>query len=171
MSDRHNRIQVQHLFEETLALTTLGNVTALNDLTRVDSGRLQGSKILKMKAWCHIRSKTSGEGPIVCGFSIGLTATEIASALISDPQSNEDQTNIAANRKVFPIWVFGRLVTDSPGPSHGDPNLFRDVRFPTWRVIEGEDLHFFAFNAGGGSLTTGCVVDWGYTIVSRWERD
>ncbi len=167
------RTQVNHYFQDALALQTLASVTAILDPTRIDGSRDQGSKIMKVKAFCHIKSKTSGQGPIVCGFSTDLTATEVASALIGDPDSYDDEVGRqVSNRKVFPIWVFGNLVTDSPGPSHGDPVPFHHIKdFPQWNVVEGKGLDFFAFNADSTLLTTGTVIDWGYTIISEWMRD
>ncbi len=167
------RTAINHHFLNEIAFGALASEAAVIDGTLIDPSRLQGSKIRKLKAWCYLKSKTVDEGPVVCGFSIGATAVEVAEALVADPQRHEDVgKSEEGNRKVFPIWVFGKNVISSPGSTpNGDSHWLRDVGFPSWTVPEGVGLDFFAFNADANPLTAGGSVEWGYTAITIWERD
>ncbi len=159
---------------DSLSLGTLGGDTAITDATRIDSSREQGCVIDKMLAYSHLQAKTAGEGPLLAGFCIELSASEIAEVFSADPQRyNDPNSTEAANRRLLVVWSYGAGPTDIPGPTHGTPPIYewRDVRFPSWVIAEGEDLSYFVYNTQGTALTTGTVMDWGFLAITKWETD
>ncbi len=159
------RQQVQHLSNE-LALLTLANLTALISNTNIDASRDQGVRIKQLKVAATIKGLTAGEGPIVWGLALELTAVEIAECLLADPQAMQD-TDAAdkANRRVFPIGVF------TMDTASDDPQGFREVGFPWKEIPEESTLKFYAWNTSGAALTTGAKITWNAAVVQEWLRD
>ncbi len=167
------RTQIKHLPANKIALQTLRNFNSIFPTTPIfDSALENGQKLIKLKAYCHLRGKTSGEGPIICGVSVDLTNVRVDAAMVGDPQGfGSEADRLISNRKVFPIWVFAENITDYPGPSVGASPLLEDISLPGWTLEEGMSLEWFAYNADGTSLTTGSDVTFGGVIITRWLRD
>ncbi len=165
------RTQVLH-DEVSLAVGTLGSLAAIKADTNVDAATQQGAKIEKVRAFMEFEGKTSGQGPIGVGFCRGLDATEIAEAMIADPQHMGDAgKSEQANRAVYPIWV---IYKDSSGGLPSSTNLFniwmRGIPIPSWHVIESNAFSLFAFNRGS-ALTTGLIIGVQLSMVIRWLDD
>ncbi len=167
------RTQVIHDLDITLTLGTLAQNTALKVNAKVDNTREQGAEMEKVRAKMEWRGKTTNEGPIIVGISVDLSATEIAEALVADPQKFEDTGSAnEANRKVFPIWKIPFISTGSAVGSGADYAVteLRDVRMPSWHVMEGSFLGWWAFNVGA-ALTTGSLIHIAAGYVTKWMRD
>ncbi len=160
------RQQVEHLLN-SIALSTLANNAAIIANTKADATRDQGVRFKEFKAAYTITGLTAGEGPLIYGWATELTATEIAEAISADPQGVDDtDASDKANRKVFPVGVFGMANT-----STNEQTFYRNVRYPFKELPEGSTLKFFVFNASGATLTTGAVASVTAVVVQEWMRD
>ncbi len=158
------RQQVQHL-NNSVALLTLADVTAVIVNTNIDSTREEGVRLKQLKAGQRLTGLTDGEGPLIYGWALNATAAEIAEALVADPQFVEDVNDVdVANRKVFPVGIF------EMSRSNASQEL-REVNFPWKEIPEGATLKWFVFNASGSSLTTGATAHLFASVVQEWLRD
>lgn len=158
----------------TISAGNLASKAAVITNTKVDTNRLQGARISKVKGACHWRSKTDGDGPVIVGISAGLSATEVAAFFTADPQKIDDPGSAeTANRRVYPIWWIPEAGADQWPTGAASSRIERIINLgvPSWTIIEGEALTWFIFNAGAGSMTTGFDVDIFSIIVTTWERD
>ncbi len=162
---------MQQVLHDKVGLITLGALAALDvatiDATRIDGGHLQGMRIKRFKFGMEISGKTDGEGPILVGAAVGLTAAEIEEALEADPQgSNDTDARDKANRKVFPLMMIPRINIIPSGPV---PLI--DVPWPFKTIPEGVGLVIWAYNMSSGALTTGTTIQTWMTFVTEWLRD
>ncbi len=153
----------------SVTLGTLAQDTAATVNLKADGSRAQGIQLNRAKGHFELRDVAAGEGPIVVGFSVGLSGAEIAAAFTADPQHRDDpDASEAANRKVFPI---GSIPRDHDGSGDdGVVRLWRDFRIPRWHVIENQGVQVFALNRGG-TLTTGATLEFAGVIVFAWLND
>ncbi len=167
------RTQLNYDDEVIITLSTLGLRTAITRDSDIDSTRLQGATLRKVKASMFFDGKTTGEGPITVGLAADLSAVEIKEALGGDPQRFKDPGKAEeANRRVFPIWVIPRNATASSPTPNPDSVYLRNIGVPSWKLIEGTTLRWFAFNANSSAaLTDGTLVRISAVVVSRWEMD
>jgi len=164
---------VHHFDNANFNLGALFGRTAITQDTEIDNPRQHGVVIKKLKAAISLRNKTTGEGPIYVGLALGLNATEIAEAINADPQSIEDSAEMEqTNRKVFPIWYFGKEVTNNADNSDVFSQMFREIRdFPFRNIQQSFTLRVFAFNADVTALTSGTSIDLAFVAVEEWMRD
>ncbi len=149
-------------------MSTLANLTALIGNTNIDSSRESGVLLKQLKAAYAMVGLTAGEGPIIYGWCLNLTATEVAEAMNADPQFIEDVNDVdLANRKVFPVGIFGMGVNT---PLNADLK-YQEVHFPWKEIPEGSTLKWFVFNASGSTLTTGATALMVGSVVQVWLRD
>lgn len=143
-------------------------VTALN----IDSSRDQGASIKKVKAHFSFEGKTANQGPIIIGFSAGLTGAEITESIRADPTSFTNATEFEeARRRLYPWAVINFAATTLAGENSRDSYLDTLRDFPRWDIIEGSSLSFFAHNCGTGALTTGTDVYYETRITQEWIKD
>ncbi len=160
-----SRQQVQYLID-TITVGTLANNTAIIGNTNIDATREQGIRLKQLKAGYLLTGQTGDEGPLIYGWCLELTAVEVAEAILADPQDSED-TNAKdnANRKVFPVGIFG---VSTQIEMNRD---LKEVNFPWKEIIEGATLKWFVFNASGSTFTTGAVAHLFAATVQEWARD
>lgn len=165
-----------HVYNHSLG--TLGDKLAQTANGGVDATRFQGVKIKQMKACCTLTNFPNAEGPIVVGFAIGSNAVEIGEAMIADPQAMDDVPAVEqANRKVFPIWVFGPAQDENqfqgPVGGRGGPNMLEEINLPWKEIPEEINLNSFVWNSGegGGALSGDASVIIMTTMVTEWLRD
>ncbi len=153
-------------------LGALTSLTASTNALLIDGARDQGVKLLKLKAAISLRNKTAGEGPITVGIAIGVSAAEIAEAIVADPQGISDDPALQrSQRRVFPIWYFGKEVANTADLSEGPVKKLEDVDIP-WKMIEeGLNMFWYAFNHDSSDLTTGTSIDIVSVAVQEWLRD
>ncbi len=162
-----SRQQVQYINTE-LQVGALLNLAAISAATTLDGAREQGVRIKQMKLGMSYKNKTAGEGPIIVGIcSTTLSATEMAEALVADPQGIEDPpATEQGNRRMYPIWVI------PAGPSDDDTtHVLEEVRYPWKEMDEGSGIKIFAFNIDGNTLTTGTEITVFGPVVQEWLRD
>jgi len=114
----------------------------------------------------QFRNTSDNDGPVVFGLSVGLSDTQIAEALLADPQSMFDVVPVErANRKVFPMGII-----------HNDTdfkeNFLRTVNVPWKEIPEGETLKLWVFNAGSGALGDTTAIMYAQLVwVYDWMED
>lgn len=142
-----------------ITLSTLGAATAVTATSKIDNSRENGFRVIKTQYWVDWFGKTAVEGPLMVGIAFGVNASEIAETISDDPQSRLKDFNDAETRRpVFPLVMIPTASTDAGGvtPSQGAfPMSEITLR---WSAPEGSSVLWFAFNAGGGALTTGAGV-------------
>lgn len=168
-----NRMQVQH-GKTVLALGALVARTAITSSLTIDASRSQGVILKQLKGAWHWINKTLLEGPIIVGFSIDLSAAEVAEAINADPQHiNDIPATERANRKVFPLFQTDHAGTVGmyPDEGSGDAASYKEVNLPWKQILEGQGLQFFCFNADTTDLTTGMIIEFNWVAVQEWLRD
>ncbi len=160
--------QIVQYLSNTVTLSTLASAAAIIVNTQIDSSREQGVRLKKM--WMPMPSwfgKTAGEGPILYGLCWELTSIELAEALNSDPQGEDDTVEVEeAGRKVI---VLGSI--PAGGTADVNPSLYERVSIPWKDVPEGSTLKFFVFNASFAALSTGTIVRFNATALAEWRDD
>ncbi len=153
-----------------LALSTLGGLTAIAVLTKVDSSRGSGAKIAKWLANVSFEGKTVDEGPFIWGLANGdFTDVEITECIQSDPQEENDVPDSErANRR---IWVIGTIDKNAVDSREYPVMKLQNFPFPWRSVEEGDNIQFWVFNADGSAITTGCVVTMRFVAVGEWLLD
>ncbi len=172
-----SRQQVQH-FSYNMSAGTLAQGAAVTANGNIDANREQGVRIKQFKAVCSITNYPNAEGPIIVGFVLGPSNTELSEAIVADPQNIHDVPAVEqANRKVFPIWSFGPESdnNNAQGPigARGGQNVYEEVNFPWKEIPEGVGLNSFVFNEGsaGGALSGDVNVFIQTVMVLEWLRD
>ncbi len=158
--------QVQYLTNE-VTIGALATLAVAGSSTNIDSARLAGMRIKKMKYAVTYKDKTAGEGPLLVGLaSVDLSNVEIQEALAADPQSPRDQPAAEqANRQVFPLVM---LPASNDVASQAQVPL-RSLRYPWKRILEGNGLKFWVQNLDGSTLTTGGLVTIFTAVVGTWD--
>ncbi len=154
------------------ALGTLGADTALIDVTKIDSSRLQGCIPRRIGYQITFSGKTAGggNGPVYVGLSVGLTAAEVAEFFVSDPQRTNDPGSIEqSQRPVVVLEVIPVAATTNVGAV--EPPRWAWMGWPGWHVIEGSSLDVFYFNDNGSAMDTGCLVDVTLQVLGDWLGD
>ncbi len=142
----------------TIALSTLGTLTAILGPSKIDASREMGFRVLRTEYWLEYEGKTDNEGPIIFGLSVDMTVSQIANAISADPQGRDpeaSEANLRAKFPIFPLKMLSEQSTESPGG--GNAIISMDVAKVGWSLPEGSHLDFFAFNLGS-ALTTGTVI-------------
>ncbi len=166
------RTQLSHQYSTGNALGTLGAATTLLVATRIDASQFQGAKIAKVKGYVSWSAKTATEGPIIWGVCAGVSAAEVTEALLADPQRMDDPgESEKGNRKVFPIGIIPAASTSSSVALAENPPFIRNWRVPSWSMLEEEAFNLFFFNRDSGALTTGTLIEFGLSVVTRWLDD
>ncbi len=138
--------------------------------TKIDSSRGQGARITKFKAAISWSGKTADEGPILVGYSTGLTSTEVKETLIANPQRSDDIPAIEeSNRKVFPVWMIPKQGTDKTA-SNSNFNMRNVTGFPWREIPEGQTLNVWAFVLSD-VIATGFQIQFQHVWVTEWMRD
>ena len=163
-----SRQQVIHnVLELDLAILPTLNVKAA--ATKIDAAREQGARIKQMKAAISWKDKPTTLGPLLVGFSVGLTELQIAEALLADPISDKSNVEAAeqANRRVFPVW----LIPAGIAVASEELTKLEEIHFPWKEIDEGVDLDFWVQNLDGSSLTGNTLVVAQIAFVTEWLRD
>ncbi len=159
--------------DEIHTLGTLGGRTADVEVTHVDATRENGLAIRKVKhALTSVTGKTAGDGPLLYGLSVNLTAAEVAECIDADPQQHEDPgSQEQSNQKVYFISAITQEMS-ALSATPDEPTRFRTLRdFPSWHVQEGQNLSSWVFNLKSSALTTGTIIKSSYWINGTWLRD
>ncbi len=151
----------------TITLSTLGAAAAIVAQSRIDAARLHGFRVLKTEYFIEATGKTSGEGPIMIGLAVDVTATGVKNAIESDPQSTGDEVGQA--EALTPVWPLKMLPKAFTNGDIGEYVSMRSVN-PGWSVPEGLGMQWWAFNMGA-SLTTGTVIRIFAKHFGVWLRD
>ena len=142
--------------------------------TIIDSARQQGCKIHKLKGSFDARGKTAAQGPVIIGFDVGLAMTEIEESYASDPQIMDDAgASERGNRKHFPVCQIPYDATGLHNTAVGQlsNNGWRNLRFPSWEILEGRGLNMYAINLGSGTLASGCIIKFTGVAITEWLDD
>ncbi len=164
---KRDEFMTYQLFRMTLS--TLASVAVIEDAAKTDTARAQGVRVKKMKIAVSYQGKTEGEGPLLVGVAHGnLSVTEIAEALNSDPQGQDQTVPMEqAQRTVMPIALIPAVGVGG----NGVPLELDDVRFPWKEVKEGTDITMWTQNLDTGALTTGTIVECHMTLLQEWLDD
>ncbi len=153
----------------SLALSTLADQTAIVGNTKIDTALQNGLFIKKIKLAATIRGLPANLGPVKYGISQGLSAAEIAEAIVADPQApNDIPAKEQATRKAFPLGTFTKT---------GDEVIevktdLREIRgFPFKHISEEQSLAIYAFNDTGAALTGTAIIKVDLLFLVRWDRD
>ncbi len=166
-------VEIQYTLQTTLTLGTLASADVIAASSKIDSSRLQGFRVSKVRWAGTYTGKTSGEGPIVYGMAANMTAAEIENAIEADPQASTEDDGRGDGSWLKPLGVISKNGTaGSLGPDGGSGEVcnFIDVK-ANWSVIEGKDFSFWAYNLHGSSLTTGSELQFATEFMGVWLRD
>ncbi len=164
MAGSRQQVQYGH---DTIAVGALATLSVATAALNIDGNRLQGVRLKQFKYAPSISAKTNTEGPLIIGLSVGLSAAEIAEALLADPQGIMDEpAGERGNRRVFPLFTVGRNQNAS-GDAGTQINAYRNVRFPWKEIPEGVNMFWFAMNLDTSTLTTGMLVDMNWVAVQE----
>ncbi len=162
------RQQVLHEDVE-IGVGTLAANTAIKVASRAIVGtNEQGFRISKMKYGVVYNGKTDGEGPVLFGASIGLTAAEITEALLAAPNHYMDEPDTErANRRVFPLewWPIDGTESSRVAAKFS----LTKVSWP-WKEIP-EGINFDWWVISDSALTSGMIVDVRGVFTGEWMRD
>ncbi len=165
---------LEQVFDDdgVLTLATLGANTAILSTSKIDSGRLQGMRVVESELSYDVVGKTATEGPIVIGVCCNMTATEVANALVADPGDKNRDTNRGKGTYIKVLGMIGRSVTGIPGATPDALLAMMKISYGKngWSVPEGKNLALFAYNMGA-ALTTGTVLNWFASHFGVWLRD
>ncbi len=117
------------------------------------------------------RGKTTLEGPLVYGFSEGLTIAEISEYFNADPQHDADPGAMEQSlRHLLVVGYIGFVTTASlfSGDRVDDYGKMEHLRWPGWECIEGETFDFFVFNRDTSALTSGTLIDGFCMMRGEW---
>ncbi len=161
------RQQVIHEDVEMGVGTLAANTAKTQSSTSLKSSNENGFKISKFKYAARYNGKTDGEGPVLFGASVGLTAAEVTEAIVAKPTHRMDEpATERGNRRVYPLewWPI-----DGDESSRIGSQTMRTVRFPWKEIPENVNLDFWVIS--DSALTSGMVVDIRGTYVGEWMRD
>ncbi len=152
--------------DTNVALGSLGAGIAVTAASKIDSARLQGFRVLRTEWYMGVTGMTTGEGPLLLGMSVGLSAAQIQGGIQGDPQRSHDVTESdQAQRPIWPLQVF-------MANADGDGTIVaQGVIKLGWSVPEGVSLNFFVINFTASALTTGAVVNVIAKHFGVWLRD
>ncbi len=166
-------MRARQLSEFTIG--TLGALTAQLSATRVDSTRLNGCRIDKIRYNVDWFGKTAGanEGPILFGYSRGMTTAEIAACFAADPQSRQDTVQLDASQSpMLVLGSVGQSTTESGNSNASGGQRMHSARFPWKEVIEGDNFHHFVFNLNpANAMATGMILSLYSELYGDWLRD
>ncbi len=153
-----------------MAIGTLGGLAALNVSTKVDAARDQGFRVVKAQTAVCWDNKTTGEGPIIVGFSANQSSTGVEECMEADPQNpNTDgggQDQFRANRACWPIAIIN--LTETNGRLAN--GAFVDIPIK-WSMPEHGDFDVWAYNNSPSPLTTGTLITVAFKLFGVWLRD
>ncbi len=154
--------------DTALGVGALAAGASIVQATKVDANRRQGVWLRKFFGAITMTGKTSGDGPIICGFNANLSAAEQAEAINADPQGAQDETESEhAARRYVPLIIFPIGFSSSPDSVH----YFRGLKMPNWKIREGEVLNTFVHNLEANALAAGTIVEFQGVLTYRWLND
>ncbi len=144
-----------------------GAITSVN--TKLDAARGQGF-FLKSFGWTgEYIAKTASEGPILWGWSLNMTATEINVKLNNDPSSDADAPARGGSMWMRPQGMirFGGTAGALHGGNGEDWVTRQNVM---WSLREGQAMNLWARNIGT-ILTDGASLNVSLDYIGKWLRD
>lgn len=153
-----------------MSLGAVAALAAVNIGTKIDAARDQGFRVMKAKTAVCWDLKTTGDGPIILGFSANQTNLGVEECLEADPQNpNTDgggQDQFRANRACWPIAMVN--VTETNGRLAN--GAFVDIPIK-WSMPEHGNFDTFAYNNGSGAMTAGMLITFATKLFGVWLRD
>lgn len=137
--------------DEVMALGTLANNTVIS--ANFDETVTERTLVLSVELTYGLDGGTQGEGPIIVGIAHSdYSSTEIQEFIQNAGAWSEgDLVNQEIARRK--IRIVGQLPRDEEDEVLNDGN---PIKTPCkWVLTTGQTLKQFAYNASGGSLTTG----------------
>ncbi len=153
-------------------VATLASLTAGLIATKIDAARLQGCTVEKLRWNADWLGKTSGvaEGPLAFGLSYDNTIAEIAAFYAADPQSQDDELELA--RSQLPIIELGRVGQSQISSLENPIVALRHGKWGGWPIREGKTLSHYIFNANPGDpFSTGMTFQLYTEILGEWRQD
>ncbi len=165
------RTQVIHHFGEASAVGALGASSTYLNATKLDGTQEQGCQIEYAQGAFWSNGKTTNDGPLVAGYSVGLTAAEVSESFLAQPKLyNDPGASEESNRRVYPMWYIDRVQTSYPVIY--EQTKIRRLPMPKWEIAEHEVLSNFIFNAEtGAAINTGMLVYIILDLVVKWLKD
>lgn len=155
----------------TITVGALASQTAVLGSSKIDASRENGFRIMKTEYEIDYRGKTASEGPVEIGFAYNQSATLIGETLADDPQSRvEDENAGETKRPVYPLEMVPYNVTNKHGTNPTVPTALRSMT-ARWSIPEGNKFDAYAYNWGGGALTTGMTITIRCKHYGVWLRD
>ncbi len=162
------RGQVLHDDIELASGTLAANTAIAVESSVIRNENQQGFRIGRFKYWQSYNGKTAGEGPIMVGVSVGLTAAEITECILARPLSDDDtDASDKANRKVYPLYIIA-ADGDEKTASNSTMNA-QHIRFPWKEIPEHVSIDWWMMS--DTAVTSGLVVDIRSVFVGEWLRD
>ncbi len=164
-------VEVQY---DEAAFVTIGALATLDVVTgvsKLDTARLNGFRVSKMKCFPKLTGKTTAEGPLIFGIAANMSAGQIEVALEADPQSSVEDNQIGDGQA---IWPLGMIPKDATGDGVDGATIFNPEGYEVklnWSVIEGKALLYWVYNPSGGTMTTGGVIHVFSQFFGVWLRD
>ncbi len=156
-------IQWDELEDPTGALAA-GSAGVIN--SRIDSGRLNGFRVLRTEYFLRVKGLSVNEGPLLVGLAHDLSAAEIQEALGADPQRSNDTT--LSPRAMRPVWPLALFENDSVG---NQKMIAQGVVKINWSIPEGTNLVWWQMNRDTDALQSGGTLNITAKHFGVWLRD
>ncbi len=167
-------INYEEAFVFPLGTLAAKDIIAL--VTKIDSARLNGFRIAKIRIAAAVTAKTAAEGPLAWGIGCNIGAASIEAAIEADPQSKVAD-NVRGDGTwiktlgIIPLEMTAGALTGTTGGGASGHAAGMDEYVVNWSVIEGQEFNVWAYNMGTGALTTGAVIHSFMEIMGVWLRD
>ncbi len=165
---------IQYDHDNSFPLSTLGANTAILGATKIDSTRLNGFRIAKVRITAAITGKTTAEGPIAWGLCCNLTAARLKAIIEADPQASTEDDEHGSGEWLMHMGMMTLATTAGPLTGGlGGPNVAaqHEEHKINWSVIAGKSFDLWAYNMSGSPLTTGAIIQSFQEIFGVWLRD
>ncbi len=157
----------------TLALGALGALDAIDQSSKVDTGRGNGFRVIRARLAAMLEAKTATEGPIVWGIGMNVNAADLEAMFEADPSSSATRILGPQRSYIMPLGIIGKPATEGALTGKGgETNIGQFVEItPNWSVPEGQNLNYWAYNMDSGALTTGTLIRIFAQLYGVWLRD
>ncbi len=151
-----------------ITIGALATVTAVIQTSRIDTAKENGFRILKTIYYAFWRGFTAGEGPIIWGYTAGMSAGNVALAIQADPAGAGPEVLTGRLQANFPVFPLGLMSAEDAAQlmvtGEGTHNM-------KWSIPEGSALNWWVFNPSGSTLTTGGTLKIVAKHFGVWLRD
>ncbi len=154
--------------DKNLVVGALAANTSIESATRIDSARINGIRMIRLKAWIAYEGKTTAEGGVIYGLNINPEGN-VGDIIEFDPQSSNDAPILGPQQRVITLGYIPKNATSQGSDGQAGPPIF-DGKI-MWSIPEGEGMNVWAYNRDNGALSTGLNISYFLEYSYVWLRD